>query len=105
MKAGDLFQNIPAQLPQEVTTTLLSSGIVRIERIVSKGHCSPSDFWYDQSENEWVIVLKGETRLMFEGGHETHLAPGAYVNIPAHQKHRVAWTTEHEETVWLAVFY
>jgi cupin 2 domain-containing protein len=30
---------------------------------------------------------------------------GDFVNIPAHRKHRVEWTTPDEPTVWLAVFY
>ena len=56
--------------------------------------------------NEWVIVLKGEAKLLFENNDEPiHLKPGDFVNIPAHRKHRVEWTTPDEPTVWLAVFY
>jgi cupin 2 domain-containing protein len=32
-------------------------------------------------------------------------APGDFVNIPAHTKHRVEWTTPDEPTIWLAVRY
>ncbi|MBI1891211.1 MAG: cupin domain-containing protein [Burkholderiales bacterium] len=86
--------------------TLAQSHAVRIERIVSKGHATPPDFWYDQAEHEWVILLKGEAHLRFEHEAElTHLRPGDHVLIPAHVKHRVEWTTPAEETVWLAVFY
>jgi hypothetical protein len=28
-----------------------------------------------------------------------------HINISAHRKHRVEWTTPDEPTVWLAVFY
>jgi len=31
------------------------------------------------------------------------LRPGDFVNIPAHTRHRVEWTTPDEPTVWLAV--
>ena len=31
--------------------------------------------------------------------------PGDFVNIPAHTKHRVEWTTPYEPTIWLAVHY
>jgi cupin 2 domain-containing protein len=65
MKTGDLFQDIPAQLPEEVTECLLTSGKLRIERIVSRGHCSEKDVWYDQDQDEWVIVLRGEARVRF----------------------------------------
>ena len=33
------------------------------------------------------------------------LLPGDTINIPAHQKHRVEWTSPNKPTVWLAVFY
>lgn len=31
--------------------------------------------------------------------------PGNFINIPAHTKHRVEWTTPDEPTIWVAVFY
>ena len=65
-----------------------------------------ADLWYGQSEHEWVLLVKGEATLRFEQGNETiHLTPGSYVNIAAHERHRVEWTAVDEETVWLAVFY
>ena len=106
MQIGDLFHAIPASLPLEISDCLLHSGSVRIERIVSKGQHSPPGFWYDQSEHEWVLLVKGEASMRFEQGDRTvHLTPGSYVNIAAHERHRVEWTAADEETVWLAVFY
>lgn len=103
MKAN-LFSDLPAVLPKELFTTLVNSPDVRIERIVSRGHASPADFWYDQTEDEWVLVLKGAARLTFE--EETvALGPGDSLTIAAHRKHRVEWTTSEEPTVWLAVFW
>ncbi|MEZ6092481.1 MAG: cupin domain-containing protein [Pirellulaceae bacterium] len=55
--------------------------------------------------NEWVVVLKGEAKLLFEDGESVQMMPGDHVLIPAHRKHRVQWTTPDEPTVWLAVFY
>ncbi len=98
------FADIPTQLPDELFTTLLSANNVRIERIVSQGHVSPDDQWYDQDEHEWVMVLQGAARLQFEE-QTIELRPGDFVNIPAHKKHRVAWTSTDETTVWLAVHY
>ena len=63
MQTGDLFHAIPASLPAEISDCLLQSGSVRIERIVSKGQHSPPGFWYDQSEHEWVLLVKGEATL------------------------------------------
>ncbi len=100
----NLFTDLPSHLPDELFTTLLEADNLRIERIVSHGHSSPEGFWYDQDQHEWVVVLQGAARLSIEG-EATHLNPGDHIHIPAHQRHRVEWTTPDEPTVWLAVFY
>jgi cupin 2 domain-containing protein len=33
------------------------------------------------------------------------VGPGDWLEILAHRKHRVAWTDETAETVWLAIHY
>lgn len=101
---SNLFANIPADLPDELFQTLLSSDNIRIERILSKGHHSAPDSWYDQDQNEWVLLIQGEAKVTFLD-RILHLRSGDYVNIPAHEKHRVAWTTPDIETIWLAIFY
>jgi len=101
----NLFQNIPAELPEELSETLLEAKYVRIERIVSKGHCSPEGSWYDQDEDEWVVLLKGRAQLVIEGVLAIEMEPGDTYNIPAHQRHRVEWTDGDSETIWLAIFY
>lgn len=101
----NIFAALPDALEQEKFDTLVSSETVRIERIVSHGQSSPESGWYDQDENEWVIVLAGEGVLEFENGDDVTLKPGDYLHIPAHQRHRVARTAKDEPTVWLAVFF
>jgi cupin 2 domain-containing protein len=101
---SNLFTDLPSPLPNEVFTAIVEAKSVRIERIVSHGHTSPDGFWYDQHQHEWVVVLQGAARLSVEG-ESKELKPGDFINIPAHQKHRVEWTTPDEPTVWLAVFY
>jgi len=100
----NLFADLPTQLPDELCTTLLEAANVRIERIVSHGHASPEGFWYDQDQHEWVVVLKGAARLRVEN-EIVEMKPGDFINILAHKKHRVEWTTPDEPTIWLAVFY
>jgi cupin 2 domain-containing protein len=100
----NLLSNLPKNLPEELTTVLLKGDQVRIERIISTGHKSPEGYWYDQSENEWVMVLTGAAKLAFED-RVVDMLPGDSINIPAHRKHRVEWTSPNEPTVWLAVFY
>ena len=103
---NNLYHQIPSHLPDELIETLAESQTVRIERIVSHGHASKQGFWYDQSEQEWVVVLKGEAELQFAGSDNSiRLKPGDYIHIPAHVKHRVEWTAPDEPTIWLAVFY
>lgn len=106
MESSNLFTGIPAHLPQELMQTLAAAGHVRIERIVSRGHASPPGFWYDQTKHEWVVLLKGRAALRFERGDRLlELGEGDFVNIPAHERHRVEWTAADAESVWLAVFY
>jgi cupin 2 domain-containing protein len=100
----NLFAAITDPLPEELIQPLVQAGKIRVERIVSLGHCSPPDFWYDQQEQEFVLLLQGAARLQFES-ELLDLRPGDWRLIAAHEKHRVDWTTPHEQTVWLAVFF
>src|SRR5262249_9881361 len=88
---ANLLAHLPPELPDELVQTLLESPHVRIERIVSHGHRSADDCWYDQAENEWVLLIAGAARLQFED-EIVEMTPGSFVNIPAHRRHRVAWT-------------
>jgi len=103
MSVQNLLDDLPANLRDELCTTLMASSHVSIERIVSTGQASPEKFWYDQDRREWVVVLKGAARLRFEDG-AVEMKPGDFVDIPARRRHRVDWTTPDEPTVWLAVF-
>ncbi|QKX16498.1 phosphoribosylaminoimidazole carboxylase [Microbulbifer sp. YPW1] len=114
MHADNIFAALPEALDGEVFEDIVSADRVRIERIVSRGQVTPASEWYDQQESEWVILLKGAARIMLEtpaaggnarGTREVGLAPGDYLNIPAHCRHRVSWTDPQQQTVWLAVFY
>lgn len=100
----NIFDDLPQHLPKEVVQTLIRAADVRIERIISHGHASAPDFWYDQPQHEWVIVLKGAARLQFEDS-MVEMKVGDFVNIPAFKKHRVDWTKPDEPTVWLGVRY
>ncbi len=103
---NNLFANVPSGMPEELIEVLLASREVRIERIVSHGHAQNESFWYDQPWHEWVVVLQGMARLRFEDEcplREMHA--GDFINIPAHRRHRVEWTTPDQPTVWLAIHY
>ena len=106
IESGNLFAGIPGTLAAEQLTALLTTPNVRIERIVSRGHASPPDVWYDQPQAEWVIVLAGSAAIAFDGEASPRtLRRGDHLHIPAHARHRVVWTDANGPTVWLAVHY
>ncbi len=102
---ANLFEAIPEALPEELFEEIVRGRAVTVERIVSRGHTSPDTGWYDQPRHEWVLVLKGKGVVAFESGEPVTLDPGDHLAIPAHCRHRVAWTDPDEETIWLAVHY
>ena len=102
--ASNFHADLPECLPEELVTVLAESTNVRVERIVSLGHASDEEFWYDQAEHEFVLLLQGAARLQFEN-RVVEMKPGDWIDIRAHERHRVAWTTRDVKTVWLAVYY
>jgi len=104
---SNLYANLPrSTLQNEQFSDLLQRPGLRIERIVSTGQCSPPDFWYEQAEGEWVVLLQGEARLRFADEAEArHLHAGDWLDIAPQRRHRVDWTPADQVTVWLAVFY
>jgi len=101
---SNLLDNIVPSKEREIFETIFKDQKIKIERIVSCGQSSPVDFWYDQDENEFVLLLEGEAKIEFEK--DIHfLRKGDYMLIPAHTKHRVAFTAKNKTTVWLAIFW
>lgn len=101
VRVENLFANLPELSGSEHLLSLFENPPVKIERIVSQSYSSPPGFWYDQDEDEWVIVVRGKTALEFEGGELVRMQEGDYVTIPRHVKHRVHQTDP--KTIWLAV--
>ncbi|WHI51735.1 cupin domain-containing protein [Microbulbifer sp. MLAF003] len=101
----NIFAHLPADTSVEHFTDIVKSGDMRIERIVSYGQSSPEQGWYNQEQNEWVIVLSGYGLIEFNCGEKVRLEAGDFVEITAGRKHRVLETSSEEATVWLAVFY
>lgn len=101
----NIFDNVPDVILEEIFSLLLKDKHVRIERIVSQGQRTPAGEWYDQMQNEWVIVMEGEAVIEYENTEQHTLKAGDYLFIPAHTRHRVAWTTATEKTIWLALYW
>jgi cupin 2 domain-containing protein len=98
----NIFSNLPEVLDSEQFLTLFQNAFAKIERIVSHSHSSPPGFWYDQDEDEWLVVLRGSATLEFTNEEVVDLKAGDCLTIARRSKHRVARTSE--ETIWLAVF-
>jgi cupin 2 domain-containing protein len=99
-----LFPSEPTDWTEEQIETMLDRPGVRIERILSKGHSTPEGQWYDQEDDEWVVLLKGAAQLEIEGQKDPiYLRPGEGVLLPAHCRHRVAWTDPEQTSLWLAL--
>ena len=101
IEADNVFRATRGVPGKEEFLTLLESGGVKIQRIVSHGSSTPENEWYDQAYPEWVLVVRGHAVLEFEGGERVELNEGDYLAIPPHARHRVDETGL--ETIWLVV--
>lgn len=104
MSLLNFFEDIPDSETSEVIEGIaeFGPGKVRIERIISGGHPSEKGFWYEQQEDEWVMLIRGEARLLIEGQESAlEMKEGDHINLPAKLKHRV--DSVSQDALWLAV--
>jgi cupin 2 domain-containing protein len=105
-ETSNILASLPPAISGEVFETIAGAGDVRIERIVSNGQSTPEGEWYDQEQDEWVLLLAGSAGLLFEDSPEpVILAAGDHLLIPAGCRHRVTWTDTVGTTVWLTVHF
>ena len=104
-KINNIFENIPSIIPEERFENLLVREKLKIERIISHGHNTPVGEWYDQTLDEWVLLLQGKAKLAYDGGKILDMQAGDYLFIPAHTRHRVEWTQPDSNTIWLAIHF
>ncbi|MCS5698136.1 Nif11 domain/cupin domain-containing protein [Cyanobium sp. FGCU-52] len=91
---------------EEHTTVLLETPTLRLERIHSCRASSPASFWYNQPEEEWVLLLQGSARLRFaDAAMDLELNRGDVLSIPAGRRHRLEATDGPPGTIWLALFH
>ena len=72
-----------------------------LERIVSRGCPTPDGQWYDQQQDEWVMLAAGSAVLEIENSDALELQAGDHLLIPARGRHRVARVSR--DAVWLAL--
>lgn len=104
MNKYNVFEEIIINKSEEILFEIFKNEKIKVEKIVSNGQKSPYNFWYEQEENEFILLLEGFAILEFEN-REVELKKGDCLNIEAMEKHRVKFTSLDEPTVWFAVFY
>ena len=100
LRSGNLLAQSEPPERGETFEELLRCRNLTIERILSSDR--PDSTLYDQTQDEWVCLLRGQASLWIDG--ETlQLAAGDYCFIPAHRPHRVLSTSGDPPCLWLAV--
>lgn len=91
---------------EERSEVVFQTPLLRLERIHSCSYSSPAGFWYEQPEEEWVLLLQGTAGLRFEDQDcDLRLSPGDSLEIRAGRRHRVTRTDPAPGTIWLALFW
>ncbi len=76
----------------------------RLELITSCGVCNNENFWYDQSEHKWILVLRGSASLALKNPYsQVNLNVGDHIFLAAHRLHRVERTDPKPGTICLAL--
>lgn len=101
----NMYEDLPENLRDEIIQVIAENSNIKIEKIISHGQSSPPNFWYDQEQNEFVLLLKGSAELLFENDEQVKMNEGDYITIPSHKKHRVEKTSGTGKTIWLAIHY
>ena len=97
----------PCPPPGEEVVNVLASGPGwRLERIHSCSAASPAGYWYDQSEWEWVTLVRGSASLRFadEAGCRL-LSRGDCLLISPGRRHRLESSDPAPGSIWLALFW
>ncbi len=104
MQPANIFSAAPFNPDCEYLEKITEHPGFSLERIVSHGHRTPDGSWCDSDQDEWVVLLSGGARIQIENQQSlVDMQPGSHLTIPAHTRHRVEWTDETCETVWLAL--
>ncbi|MCB0806237.1 MAG: cupin domain-containing protein [Bacteroidales bacterium] len=94
----------PRVIGDEFFETLCETDGLRIERIVGVEPINQPGEWFDQEDDEWVVLLSGEAELEIKDEKILVMKAGDSIFLPAHKIHRVNRTSASPQCIWLAVF-
>lgn len=103
MEVKNILENTGGAGEEEQFNLLLKLPNCRIDRIVSAGHSSPKGFWYEQENDEWIMLVQGKATLEFED-RLVEMKAGDYLFLPMNCKHRIEATSIEPVCIWLCVF-
>jgi len=103
--ANNIYEDIQPNSDKEQIHVILKNKNIIIERIVSYGFPTPDGFWYNDANNEWVLVLAGEAEIEYKDGRKIKLKAGDYLLIPSHEEHRVSYTSTEPNCTWLCLYF
>ncbi len=104
MDTKNIYNSSVLNKQEEVIEEILSTKSFRLEKISSFGHRTPDNEWYDQDNDEWVLLLKGRATILFQIQNKTvNLKEGDYFLIKKHIKHRVEYVSE--DALWLCIHF
>ena len=98
MNPQNLFNDSTIPATGERFDALLAHRNLRVERIISSA--SPEQTEHRQTQDEWVVLLRGDASLEV-AGQTIELRAGDHLFLPSGTPHRVRRTSEG--AMWLAV--
>lgn len=103
IEAKNFFENIPqVNDGEEIIEVISENSFLKIERIISNNSISPKSGWHEQNNDEWVMLIQGNAKILFEDK-EIELYRGDNLYIPAKTKHKVTYTSSIPICIWLAI--
>ena len=120
----NIYDKIPESITEEIIEIMYQNPHCKVERIISNGQITTENEWYDQDQEEWIILVQGEATILIEKLQEessdkcnilncnikeescdkVHMVKGDTLLIKSHQKHRVIYTSQNPLCIWLCVF-
>lgn len=88
-------------MKNELHITVYESDVLKIQTIKSFGFKSAEGEWFDQNEEEVVLIIRGRAVLQFDDKNVS-LEKGDKYIIKRHEKHRILYTSKNCE--WYCVY-
>lgn len=99
----NFFENLPSvKNGEELIETISESSSIKVERIISNNSIAPKNGWFEQENEEWVMLIQGSAKIQFQEK-EIELFTGDTLFIPAKTKHKVTYTSSIPICIWLAI--